>query len=525
MTAMEQGEYTPRTGMHLRTRFGILGSKVGAGKTVTLCALIKSTQDDDPRDRLPRHTTYGTSTLVIRQDIASDSMSRVVVSGCSLIIVPHGLQFQWEGELKDAGIDFCRHDTFDPAKPACLVTATKLATFWAAHPHIHFKRVIIDEADTITIRRQPDLRTSFIWFVSATYHDLEAAWRLHNSRPMFYKCFRQFAALQLDLNDVTVRSQPDWVDACNNLPNIEVAIITCAMPAYMNVVLGTGLSPSIAEMLSAGDVEGAILAMGGAAQTERNIVDVVTARITEDIRRLEARAAYFDQIHSLQAAAHARQSIETKVQQLASISQRLASLKEDGTCPICLEQLGLDTKQVLLASCCGHLFCGACLMAWRCRGNACPMCRSHDFSVTLIKDEQATTQAPQRLPRPRTKDQALLDIITAKPHGKFIVFSNYDRTFDAIQHLLFEHGITCRMLKGTPAAFRKILAEHEAGRIKVLLMNSRFDGAGHSMQWVTDAITYHRLSPETLEQVTGRGMRPGRTLPLYMHHLRWPCEV
>lgn len=524
MGAMEEASYEPRPGLSVRTTFGVLGSKTGAGKTLTLCALIRSTESIDPQERLQSHSTFGTPAVVVRRGVRPDPS--LAYSGCTLIVIPHGLQFQWEQELKRAGVAYCRHSSFDASAVACLVTATKLAAFHQLHPRVHFKRLIIDEADSISIRCQPNVRASFVWFVSATYSMLDLALRAGPSKPLYHRCFRQFASTGLDLHDVTVRSDSAWVDQCNDLPPLRTTTVTCAMPAYMNVVMGPGLSVSITDMLSAGDVEGAILAMGGDAQSETNIVQVISDRIREDIRKLQARASYFQHIGSTHAAAAASEAVRTKEQQLTSIADRLAKLRE-GSCAICLTDLAPAGSSVL-TGCCNHLFCGPCLMTWRCRVATCPMCRATGYSITLIKQQadgggsSSSTAAQQQQP---TKEDALLSVISANPQGRFIVFSNYERTFDAIHALLCQHGISCRVLKGTPAAFRKILADHAAGITRVLLMNSKFDGAGHSMQWVTDAITYHRLPPETLTQVTGRGMRPGRTQALHMHHLRWPCEL
>ncbi|WIA10866.1 hypothetical protein OEZ85_011032 [Tetradesmus obliquus] len=522
MDRMEAGEYSPRPGVYLHTSFGILGTKVGAGKTVTLSALIMSTHSVDPLSRLRQAVTFGTNALVVRRTITHPPGQ--TYSPCSLIVVPHGLESQWERELRAAGIvDYCKHSTFRPEAAACLVTATKLAAFHAQHPCVHFKRLIIDEADTIAIKCQPAIQASFTWFVTATYQFLDC-WRVTSSRPIYFRCFRFFAATNLELGDIVVSSHDSWVDECNDLPPVESQTLICAMPAYMNIVMGSSLSASITEMLTAGDVEGAILAMGGDAQNEHDIVGVMTARITQDIQRLEAKAAYMQQIGHTSGAMLAQQSAQSKQQQLQGIQERLAKFKEEGMCAICMTDLA-DVGSHVVTSCCSHLFCGPCLMRWRCRVATCPMCRAPSYNITLIKEATAA-QLPTAAARPpKAKEEALLDIIQNKPEGKFIVFSNYDRTFDAMHAMLCRHGITCRVLKGTPATFRKILADHESGRIKVLLMNSRFDGSGHSMQWVTDAVTYHRLLPEVLAQVTGRGMRPGRTAPLHMHHLRWPCEV
>jgi hypothetical protein len=459
----------------------------------------------------------------VRRELAYHN-PRAVFAPCSLIIVPHGLQNQWESELRATNIDYCTNKAFRTSATACIVPATQLADFHADNPYIHFKRVIIDEADTITIRCQPDIKASFYWFVTATYTALDVPGRHTAGRPMYMKNLRYFHSTGLGLGDVTVRSNTAWVDDCMRLPPVLTETTMCAMPAYMNVVMGSSLSASITEMLSAGDVEGAILAMGGDSQTQTNLVSVLTGRMRQDMERLEARATYLEQVGSTVAAAAVRQTIQSKNGQLQAIQERLSRFKEEA-CAICLEELSTTGSQVVM-HCCNHLFCAPCLTRWRLTKQTCPMCRACPFNFTLIRSEANNPQPIHSRPRPMmSKEEALVHIITSRPQGRFIVFSNYDRTFATIESLMAQHRISCRVLKGTPAAFKKILADHEHGVIRVLLMNSRFDGAGHSMQWVTDAITYHKLSDDALAQVTGRGMRPGRSCPLTMHHLRWQCEV
>lgn len=523
MVGIERTEYSPRPGISIRTRFGVFGTKVGSGKTVSLCALIRHTADEDPLDLVQPDVVIGSVGMVVRRTMPQPQ--GITHTRCSLIVCPHGLRYQWQHELDRLGISTCSPDNLDPGKEACLVPATRLAELHRHHPLVHWKRLILDEADSIVIRSQPALSASFTWFVTASYTALGSSAHLSPCRPLFSRCFRHFDALGLTVEDVTVRASNEWVDACNQLPAIQARTVVCAMPAYMQAMLGSGLSASVAEMLAAGDVKAAILAMGGDTESEHDIVTVVLGRLERDIARLEARATYMTSIGHQGGAQSALDAISSKQHQCDGIRQRLSQFKED-TCAICMNGLADTDSSPVVTKCCSHVFCANCIVRWRCRVNSCPMCRARDFGFTLIRCvAQEGSPPPASLNHQLTKEDELLRIIDSRPDGRFIVFSNWDGTFNTLQDLLHRHHVSCRVLKGTPAAFRKILTDHEHGRTRVLLMNSRFDGAGHNMQWVTDAITFHKLHPTTEAQVIGRGMRPGRTQPLTVHHLRWECEA
>jgi len=57
------------------------------------------------------------------------------------------------------------------------------------------------------------------------------------------------------------------------------------------------------------------------------------------------------------------------------------------------------------------------------------------------------------------------------------------------------------------------------GKLKVIFLNSSFDGAGLNLQEATDIILYHDMPPHTQSQIIGRANRIGRQLPLHVHHL------
>jgi len=113
----------------------------------------------------------------------------------------------------------------------------------------------------------------------------------------------------------------------------------------------------------------------------------------------------------------------------------------------------------------------------------------------------------------------LVDILSSKPDGKILVFANFPETFKKIEILLKLHNITYRILKGSDHDITKYKEEFQNGKIRVLLLNATFFGAGQNLQMATDVVIYHRFTKEMEQQVIGRAQRLGRTSQLTIYYL------
>ena len=90
--------------------------------------------------------------------------------------------------------------------------------------------------------------------------------------------------------------------------------------------------------------------------------------------------------------------------------------------------------------------------------------------------------------RNKTKLEMVIDIITGKPEGKFLIYSAYDETFKPICNILRENKITFVMLKGNHNSKQAILNDYKQGDIKVIFLNSNSNSAGLNLQETTDII-------------------------------------
>ena len=100
-----------------------------------------------------------------------------------------------------------------------------------------------------------------------------------------------------------------------------------------------------------------------------------------------------------------------------------------------------------------------------------------------------------------------------------LIFSEFEGTFnEKMDSILAKYNIRYSRIKGTSGSINKTLREYRGDNLKsgdnevdVLLINSRFFGAGLNLQNSSDIIILHRQSDDLLHQIIGRAQRIGRT--------------
>ena len=100
-----------------------------------------------------------------------------------------------------------------------------------------------------------------------------------------------------------------------------------------------------------------------------------------------------------------------------------------------------------------------------------------------------------------------------------MVFANYAETFCKIEEKLKELKITYHILKGVATVVAKNIEDFKEKRVRVLMLNAEFFGAGMNLQMTTDLVMFHRFKQEMEEQIIGRAQRLGRTTPLNVYYL------
>jgi hypothetical protein len=118
-----------------------------------------------------------------------------------------------------------------------------------------------------------------------------------------------------------------------------------------------------------------------------------------------------------------------------------------------------------------------------------------------------------------TKIDALIKLLKDKPKGRFLLFSNYDQTFENLKQRMTEEGIKFSRVIGSGSVVNKTIQRFTDGEIRVLMLNAINYGSGLNLQMATDIVIYHQLSLELETQVIGRAQRLGRDTELNVYYL------
>jgi SNF2 family DNA or RNA helicase len=112
-----------------------------------------------------------------------------------------------------------------------------------------------------------------------------------------------------------------------------------------------------------------------------------------------------------------------------------------------------------------------------------------------------------------------MEILSGNENKKFLIFSMFDESFSVIRRELEEHKMDYVEISGSKATRDAKLKRFKDGRVNIVFLNSRFNGAGINLEMATDIILYHEMPSSIEEQVIGRALRIGRKGDVTVHHL------
>jgi hypothetical protein len=505
-----------------------LSDKVGAGKTFTILGLISSKVLCTSRNKF----LQSGSNISIRQIEYKKAIKT------NLIIVPHTIIRQWEETFIKSSIktyviksfnDICdikdqryksdddeednENDIYIQDFDAIIVSSTMFEYFQNKFTYdpIKWSRIIIDEASTIQLPRNMIYDYNFLWLISATPRHV---YRICKKNEIFLMV-REIRYDMLD--DIMVKNSDEYIDKCIILPNMNRLIIKCFTSIRDKIINEFG-SNQIIELNNANNNEDLINELGYDAMTMENLLNGLTNKFTEQIKKYNARITYIESINAIyqergtsERNVDSINELKTKIKDLEykieCITQRVESVK-DTNCPICYD----DMNKPIMVNCCNNIFCYECIT--KCK--ICPFCRADIEVITFITDKV--------FEKLRSKIDNLIDIINKK-NGKFLIFSNYDKTFNMIKKALDDCQISNSMLIGSNLVINSTIKKYNSGLIKVLMLNARSYGSGLNLQATTDIIIYHELDENLEIQVIGRAHRYGRTEPLNVYYLYKESEI
>ena len=561
--ALRTGFKVPGTEETLFSQYAFLGDRVGVGKTFMVLGHISQMAlaplvEANPLSNLHPHSTSACFSI-IPEKVAPNLYD-------SLVVVPHTIYRQWQDTAKKhttlkvlymKTLRDLEKDTLIGNLEGChltLVSNTLLSTFMrsleARNIQAKWRRIIYDEADTITIKSTtPSPNAMMTWYVTASYtnvllsnqyyhsyiiRQLPAAFinglhpilkeslqlqiTTHPNITMFKTQSHSFFKERIHSNHplrghLVIMNSDAFLDSSVSLPALNTEIIRCETPITQQLV-ESAISPEIQDMLHAGDIQGALQGLGISSHTSVTIVEAVTAYKKKELERLERLLAFKAQEEyateqAKEAALTALQvKIDTVKQQIEAIKVRIEEASKDG-CSICFD----SADGPVLTPCCSKVFCANCILSWMQRTPACPLCRTKFHPSQLCGIGASSGPGQGQKPRLPKKIDALLNLINANPNGKFLIFSRYENPLQALhENLEITHRVGT--LQGNKDVIAHMLEAFAKGTIKILLLNSRNAAAGINIPMATHVILLHKMIHEEEKQILGRAYRMGRTEPL-----------
>ena len=542
-------------GEYIRSRLGIIGDKVGSGKSYVILSLMLS---DLPSSHGSDYDELGFAENTVR--IRRRHNQHMVRT--SLLVIPHTLVRQWQDyldaflpqETKTLIISRSQIlDTLDDigSYDIIVVTNTFYPSLVRMSEGIRWKRVFFDEVDSIKIINCVFIDAWTYWFVTASYNNLlhphgrtvldrrtselvqmSTGIRMSGFVRAFFQELTKSLSPPFTVDDMVLKNADAYVDVSANLPAVIESTLRCLQPRDISILHGL-VDHTIMQHLNANDVRGAMTFISPTRrQTEQGIVHELIESYDRKVRNIMTKIEYHrtllydDEAHrSADIGRLETQKVEIEGK-IGAIQERV---KQSTQCPICYEELG-EGKCVL--PCCQNVFCMRCIGKWfELDNDTCPLCKSHaDMSTMFVVDMPEGAEASSRRLMPKT--ETLIDLFKKIDESgqarRVIVFSQFDNTFEQVGSIMKENAISYEYLHGPCSHISLLTKRYKDTRddgIRVLLANASNFGSGLNLENTTDIIMFHRFDSEVERQVIGRAQRPGRTTALNVWYLLHDNEM
>ena len=536
---------------YMQSRLGVIGDKVGAGKSYVILSLMLSplpAKYQGTKDTL----SYAMNTVQVHR------RHRKRLVRASLLVVPHNLIRQWQEYIENFVPTGTRTLTIGRARvletiddvdnyDLVLTTNTFYPSVARVSDDVRWRRVVFDEVDSIKIVNCGFVDACTYWFVTASYNNvlnplgrtvldratsryvqLASGLRMTGFVRSLFQELQKALEPPHTLAAVVMKNSDRFVDASANLPPIIDNIVRCCQSREINILNGI-VDHHIIQHLNANDVRGAMSFISASKrQTEDNIINCLIESMDKKARNITVKIEYHRTLEYDDDAVREAEISRLQVKR-GEIQGRIKAIQEritsSGTCPICYD----DIEQKCILPCCQNAFCIRCITRWLSLNTKCPLCKGHSSMKDMYVVSSESGGASMVVDRPKSKIENLSVLLKKIKEDsnkrKVIIFSSYDSTFDAIIPMLTEHDMGYECLHGTGAHVALMTKRYREHELNVLLANAGNFGSGLNLEVTTDVIMFHKFDSEVERQVIGRAQRPGRTCQLNVWYLLNENEI
>jgi len=514
MEQMEKNKYTILPdGNILEGSIGVLGDPPGTGKTLTVIGLIcrdKMKWDDQTINFKSQLGSNNNGSIRIIKEIP------LVCIRTTLIVTPLSIFHQWEDEIKHTNLSYKmidkRSDCYNIEKYEIVVcTVNMYNDIVLKYQNVCFKRFIYDEMDSSYIKKMAHINAGFSWFVSATFSQLLSQFRQarkdHYMKKLFLNIFSDIYSANSLLESITIRST-EKLRSLRPIPFEYKSMYyeVCRAPIVRE--LKDHMNQDLMQMIDSGNIKDAIRYLGG-TENDSNIAELIRRNAYEKVQEAKVKVSKYE-----------GQQLEKWIQRLSEAERTLASIEdrikniEMENCTLCREEM----KNPTLLGCCQNIACVRCLVMWMKNRISCPYCRNENPALIHLSSYSHKDQDEEKIPINTVPGDkfGFLEKIAASSK-KLLIFATHDNQFREIATCLKRKNISFSLLSGSVNRRQSMLNEYITGNTRVLILNSRMNGAGLNLQITTDIIMWHLMPLHLTKQIIGRALRYGINHTLVVH--------
>lgn len=501
------------------TDIGFNADITGYGKTISMVTLVLrdkmewDTKKDYEFEMIDSHACHHVKII---------KTLKIPKNNTTLILCSPSIVHQWVDEFSKTDLSIAKVTTKNSALyvniddyDIVIVTPNYFNVFVKRYCNTAWKRFIYDEPSTIRVPSMRPIYCGFTWLVSATPDDI---YKRHRSCTKSYisNLIRDRIFFNIIRPYITVKNDDNFVKQSFLMPPTRYISHNCQDTIY-RVVQGI-VNDRISKMIEAGHILGAVQALGG--KKTDNIVELVKKNKLIELEEIQSKIKIWTIRNDEEKLKEWNEKEKYVLVQIKDLETRFNQILTQD-CSICYDKIN---KPIMEPSC-QNIFCGCCLLTWLQDKGTCPLCRRFIKKEELVyiheKEEEKYTDIKKEQEEDiiKSKEDTITDIIKEKEDGRFIIFSQWDDSFDKIRLALKTSSIDFVEIKGSTQARENRLDEFRSGKVKVAFLNSKTDSSGINMKQTTDIILYHNMDELTRQQITGRANRIGRTQPLFIHTL------
>lgn len=484
--------------IELNTSMGILGDRVGTGKSVILMGLISSKPRLLNNNYIHSGKFYLSFEVNHRENI-----------GHNLLIIPDKLYKQWMENMdmiNNVSVYGCNNKkSIEELKireyDVIILVSSKYKEFMDIHGNIKWGRVMVDEADTIKLRGNTLFNSTFVWFIT---NSIDLLLNCTSFKHIFKQYTYKF------IRNIVVKNSTEFINKSIVLPNIYKNKILCTTPTEL---ASDDISNKIVEILDAEGIDKTVELINCNMNKKSKTINILTNNITKKIKKIDEinmknnSPRYHEIKYKL---SEEKRVLESKIK---TITDNISSIDET-SCPICYESLLYPT----IVSCCNNVFCFKCILkSANCnidetRVSRCPICREeiNKKNIYVMNEKNKKNNLL------KSKLDSMMNIINSNDN-KIVIWDNW-YSCESIMNALSNAKINFSTLKGKKE-LNKQLNNFIEGDSRVLVLNHDTLILGLNLFVANTLIFYNKVPSAIEDKVIGTVHRYGRTSPLNIHYL------